>query len=334
MSATREPRSGCWPATGEALGSYILIVFSLIAIVFVIHLLRRLSDADTGLILSLTFILAGALGNLVDRLFLRRGDRFSRRLLERLPLAGVQRGGQLHYRRRGAVPLVPHADQGPGPVLSGGVRRLIPAPALGMSRNGLAMEQQVTFGNSRDERLAGVLHLPRGEAVLGVILCHGMESSKESLKHIRLGASLSRAGFAVLRFDFTGAGESTGDFESITCTRQVDDLEAAHDLLKDRGVSRVGVVGSSMGGTTALMYAGAAEGVAALVTLAAPFDPRELIVRDFPPKAIAFWRAQGFIDSNGRRLNTDFLEEAVTIDVAQAVARITCPRAGDPRGCG
>ncbi len=187
------------------------------------------------------------------------------------------------------------------------------------------MEQQVTFGNSRDERLAGVLHLPRGEAVLGVVLCHGMESSKESLKHIRLGASLSRAGFAVLRFDFTGAGESTGDFESITCTRQVDDLEAAHDLLKDRGVSRVGVVGSSMGGTTALMYAGAAEGVAALVTLAAPFDPRELIERDFPPKAIAFWRAQGFIDSNGRRLNTDFLEEAVTIDVAQAVARITCP---------
>ena len=53
----------------RALGSYILIVFSLIAIVFVIHLLRRLSDADTGLILSLTFILAGALGNLVDRLF-------------------------------------------------------------------------------------------------------------------------------------------------------------------------------------------------------------------------------------------------------------------------
>ena len=53
----------------RALGSYILIVFSLIAIVFVIHLLRRLSDADTGLVLSLTFILAGALGNLVDRLF-------------------------------------------------------------------------------------------------------------------------------------------------------------------------------------------------------------------------------------------------------------------------
>ena len=51
----------------RALASYLLIAFSLVAIVFVIHLLRRLSDTDTGLILSLTFILAGALGNLVDR---------------------------------------------------------------------------------------------------------------------------------------------------------------------------------------------------------------------------------------------------------------------------
>lgn len=53
----------------RALGSYVLIVFSLVAIGFLIHLLRRLSQKDTGLILSLTFILGGALGNLVDRVF-------------------------------------------------------------------------------------------------------------------------------------------------------------------------------------------------------------------------------------------------------------------------
>ena len=52
----------------RALGSYVLILFSLVAVVFVIHLLRRLSEGDTGLILSLTFILGGALGNLADRL--------------------------------------------------------------------------------------------------------------------------------------------------------------------------------------------------------------------------------------------------------------------------
>ncbi len=52
----------------RALGSHVLILFSLVAVVFIIHLLRRLSETDTGLILSLTFILGGASGNLVDRL--------------------------------------------------------------------------------------------------------------------------------------------------------------------------------------------------------------------------------------------------------------------------
>ena len=188
------------------------------------------------------------------------------------------------------------------------------------------MERQVIFSNGRGERLAGVLHLPTDEnGSLGVILCHGMESSKESLKLVQLGESFSRAGYTALRFDFTGAGESTGDFESITCTRQVEDLEAAHELLKERGVVRVGIIGSSMGGTTALVYAGAAEGVAALVTLAAPFNPRELLERDFPPEAVAAWRERGFIDFNGHPLTTDFLEEALTIDVAGAVAQIACP---------
>lgn len=188
------------------------------------------------------------------------------------------------------------------------------------------MEQRVTFSNGRGGHLAGVLHLPAGEAnSFGVILCHGMESSKESLKLLHLGESLSGAGFTVLRFDFTGAGESSGELESITCSRQMEDLEAAHELLKGRGVAEVGIIGSSMGGTTALMYAGGAGNVAALATLAAPFDPRALLERDFPPDAIALWRARGFIEFNGRRLRTDFLEEALTIDVASAVARITCP---------
>ncbi len=190
---------------------------------------------------------------------------------------------------------------------------------------GWFMEERVTFTNGRGERLAGVLHLPPGASAVGVILCHGMESSKESLKLTHLGATLSRAGFTVLRFDFTGSGESTGEFAAITCTRHVDDLAAAHGLLQDLGAGRVAIVGSSMGGTTALMYAGAAEGVAALVTLAAPYDPRELIERDFPPRAMSRWRAQGFIEFDGRRLHASFLEEALTIDVAAAVARIRCP---------
>jgi len=44
-----------------------LIVFSLVAIGFVVAMLRRLPEQESGLITALAFILGGAIGNLIDR---------------------------------------------------------------------------------------------------------------------------------------------------------------------------------------------------------------------------------------------------------------------------
>jgi signal peptidase II len=50
----------------------ILIIFSLVAIGFVISLIRRLPESEKWLTVSLAFILGGALGNLIDRVW--RGE--------------------------------------------------------------------------------------------------------------------------------------------------------------------------------------------------------------------------------------------------------------------
>lgn len=44
-----------------------LVLFSLLAIGFIFIMLRRLPDRETGLITALSFILGGAIGNLIDR---------------------------------------------------------------------------------------------------------------------------------------------------------------------------------------------------------------------------------------------------------------------------
>ena len=47
----------------------------------------------------------------------------------------------------------------------------------------MSREERVTFSNNRGQRLVGILHRPAGrEPNAAVILCHGMESSKESEK--------------------------------------------------------------------------------------------------------------------------------------------------------
>ena len=59
---------GIFAGSSAALRQPFLILFSLLAIGFIIMMLRRLPEAEKGLMVALTFILGGALGNLIDRL--------------------------------------------------------------------------------------------------------------------------------------------------------------------------------------------------------------------------------------------------------------------------
>ena len=58
---------GILAGSGAAFRVPFLMLFSLLAIGFVIVMLRRLPERETGLIVALTFILGGAIGNLIDR---------------------------------------------------------------------------------------------------------------------------------------------------------------------------------------------------------------------------------------------------------------------------
>jgi len=58
---------GIFAGSAAAFRLPFLIVFSLVAIGFVVTMLRRLPEQETGLITALAFILGGAVGNLIDR---------------------------------------------------------------------------------------------------------------------------------------------------------------------------------------------------------------------------------------------------------------------------
>jgi signal peptidase II len=59
---------GIFAGSAAAFRLPFLIAFSVVAIGFVLSMLRRLPDDQTGLISALSFIIGGALGNLIDRI--------------------------------------------------------------------------------------------------------------------------------------------------------------------------------------------------------------------------------------------------------------------------
>lgn len=187
-------------------------------------------------------------------------------------------------------------------------------------------QEQVSFSNGRGQSLKGVFHRPaRGECRSAAILCHGMESNKESDKIVALSRALAETGILALRFDFSYAGDSDGKFEDITYSGEVEDLRAAYDFVLRFPVDKIGILGSSMGGTVALLFAAREKRIAALATIAAPLHPERITEAFLSREEVERWRREGFLFYHGRRINVSLLEDLENIDVPKAVKQISCP---------
>ena len=187
-------------------------------------------------------------------------------------------------------------------------------------------EEKVSLTTDSGKTLAGVVHHPMSESRNGaVILCHGMDSNKNSEKLVRLAVLLAERGIVSLRFDFAYVGESSENFADISYSGEVEDLRAACSFMRHRCGQPIAVLGSSMGGTVALLYAAADPDLATLVTISAPIHPEAFPRRILSPEQLQKWRERGFTFYNGQRLNVALLEDLETIDVLRSARKIECP---------
>lgn len=192
-----------------------------------------------------------------------------------------------------------------------------------MAATSFEAEERVTFASRRGNRLVGVFH-GVSAAAPGVILCHGMESTKDGTKHRRLATWLASRGIAALRFDFSYVGESEGNFEDLTFSGEVEDLGGAWDFFRSRIAGKVAIVGSSMGGAVALLFAATEPAVQALATIAAVGRPARVLA-ELRPAELDRWRTDGVFSLGGMRLKSAFLRDVETLDVLGACGKIACP---------
>ena len=88
--------------------------------------------------------------------------------------------------------------------------------------------EKATFTNASGDRLAARFDLPREDAPLGwALFAHCFTCTKDAKAAAHISRALTRERIGVLRFDFTGLGESEGDFSRTTFSTNVDDLVAA-----------------------------------------------------------------------------------------------------------
>ncbi|MGC0420957.1 alpha/beta hydrolase [Embleya sp. AB8] len=133
-------------------------------------------------------------------------------------------------------------------------------------------------------RLQGTLVRPDQDPLGAVVLVHGGGVTREEGGFFgRLAEGLAAAGFASLRFDLRGHGESAGRQEDLTLAGIVNDIRAAVEVANETAGGQVHLIGASFGGGVSALYAARHPGTLRSLILFNPLlDYKKRFVTDKP----------------------------------------------------
>ncbi len=137
--------------------------------------------------------------------------------------------------------------------------------------------KKVEFTGALGDSLAAKMDLPEDENIKAYALfAHCFTCSKDLRAVGNITRQLVEVGIATLRFDFTGLGESAGDFADTNFSSNIDDLIAACRFMEQEYQAPSILIGHSLGGAAVLQAANHMDSVKAVATIGAPAEPEHV----------------------------------------------------------
>ena len=185
------------------------------------------------------------------------------------------------------------------------------------------LTQKISFDNPTGLKLAALLDLPDDdEPIAFALFAHCFTCSKDYKGVVRISKALAAEGFGVLRFDFTGLGESEGEFAETTFSSNVDDLIAAAEHMERSLEAPKILIGHSLGGVAVIHAAGRLPSVVAVATLAAPANLSRLagLLRSQTSGVEASGEVEVEIGGRPIRIGKDLVDGLEEVNMQDAVS--------------
>lgn len=187
---------------------------------------------------------------------------------------------------------------------------------------------RLQFKNAEGLSLSARLEQPVDKQPLAyAIFAHCFTCTKNLVAVTNISRALTARGIAVLRFDFTGLGESEGDFADTNFSSNVQDLLDAADHLAEHYEAPKIIIGHSLGGAAVLMAAGQIPSIKAVATVGAPADPPH--VKHLFQNSLEEIQATGeaVVSLGGRpfRIKKQFIDDLEETDLASRLKTLKKP---------
>ncbi len=181
------------------------------------------------------------------------------------------------------------------------------------------MQRHITIQSGHLE-LAATIHYPaveneddRPRRYPLIIICHGFVGNRIGADRLFVKAArkFSESGYFVIRFDYGGCGESTGDYGSTGLDSMIQQTRSVLDYVFDIDSidpERVIVLGHSLGGAVALLTAAKDKRIRTLVLWAPVANPFNDIVKITGKKVYEDSVTNGYADYLGYCFKPEFFE--------------------------
>lgn len=186
--------------------------------------------------------------------------------------------------------------------------------------------KKTEFDSAAGEKLAAALELPSRPRAFA-LFAHCFSCTKDIKAAREIARALRAEGFAVMRFDFTGLGNSEGDFANTNFSSNVDDLVAAADYLRNAYEAPSILIGHSLGGAAAIVAATRIPEVKGVAVIAAPAEADHVALQIGESRAEIEEKGVATVKLAGRpfTIKKQFLDDLAKQDVLTHAAKLKKP---------
>ncbi len=187
--------------------------------------------------------------------------------------------------------------------------------------------QRVSFTGHDDNLLAGIVELPAGTPNGFLVFSHCFTCNKDLKAIVRISRALADRGWAVLRYDFSGLGNSQGDFSCTHFRTNREDLRAAVAFVAREYQPPTFLIGHSFGGAASLSMAMELPTVRGVIAVATPSDTYHLanLLEKMNPEIVSYGEGSVSIGGRNHQIKRQMLDDFRSYDLNSAVRLITKP---------